>query len=340
MIGIAIGIGDFSDTTLKRLTQLGVDCLDFAAPADMPGVQEQGYPDLDALVKITSRIRSFGLEVNRCSLPSVTELFLTDQDGGEREVERAVQALRVYAEAGFPIIRPVLMGDQFNHLARFTESVHRGGYKTRGLSMNQPAGHDFTDEKAERFSWWPRVMGTEHPSHEQLTDWWDHFCRLYERLVSEAQACGVKLAMHPSDIPLPDTPFGTLGYHRIIDAFPDRCVGYLYCCGTRAEAGGLPLVLDEIHNYGRKGRIFMVHLRNPRGNFATTGAFEESLLDDGDGDMFKILKALKTVGFDGCVNPDHYYPLEGDSEAGKEQALSYAVGYIKGLLAALDAEVA
>ena len=25
----------------------------------------------------------------------------------------------------------------------------------------------------------------------------------------------------------------------------------------------MPLVLDEIHNYGRKGRIFMVHLRNP-----------------------------------------------------------------------------
>ena len=337
MMRIAVGVGDLSDMTLKRLAQVGVDCVDVYVAADVPGVREQGYPDLDALLKITTRIRSWGLGVNRCSLPAVTERFLTDQEGGEEEVERAVQALRVYAEAGFPIIRPVLMGDQFNHLARFTESVHRGGYKTRGLSMNQPAGYDFSDEKAQKHLWWPQVMGTQHPSQEQLADWWTHFCRFYERLVPEAEACGVRLAMHPSDIPLPDTPFGTLGYHRIIDAFPNSCVGYLYCCGTRAEAGGLPLVLNEIHNYGRKGRIFMIHLRNPRGSFPTTGAFEESLLDDGDGDMFTILKALKAVGFDGCVNPDHFYPLEGDSEAA-EQGLSYAVGYIKGLLAALDVE--
>ena len=179
-------------------------------------------------------------------------------------------------------------------------------------------------------------MGCEHPSQEQLEDWWAHFCRLYERLVPEAEERGVKLAMHPSDIPLPDTPFGGLGFHRIIDAFPDSCVGYLYCCGTRAEAGGMPLVLDEIHNYGRKGRIFMVHLRNPRGTFGIDGAFEESLLDDGGGDMFTILRALRDAGFDGCVNPDHYYPLEGDSESEKGRSLSYAVGYIKGLIAALD----
>jgi mannonate dehydratase len=333
---IAVGGGDLTDRTLKRLTQLGVDCVDVAVAETTPGMAENGSPDLDELLKITKRIKSWGLGLNRCSLPAVTERFLTDQEGGEEEVERAVEALRVYAEAGFPIIRPVLMGDQFNHLAKFTESVHRGGYKTRGLSMTQPAGHDLTDEKAFRFSWWPRVMGTEHPSPEQLADWWAHFCRLYERLVPEAEERGVKLAMHPSDIPLPDTPFGSLGYHRIIDAFPSRSVGYLYCCGTRAEAGGMPLLLDEIHNYGRKGRIFMVHLRNPRGTFPITGAFEEALLDDGYGDMFTILKALEDVGFDGCVNPDHYYPIEGDSATDKEQSLAYAVGHLKGLLAALD----
>ena len=51
----------------------------------------------------------------------------------------------------------------------------------------------------------------------------------------------IKLAMHPSDAPFPDTPLGSLGYHRVIDAFPSKQVGYLYCCGTRAQAGGSPL---------------------------------------------------------------------------------------------------
>ena len=126
-----------------------------------------------------------------------------------------------------------------------------------------------------------------------------------------AEEYDIKLAIHPSDIPLPDTPFGTLGFHRVIDAFPSPNVGYLYCCGTRAEAGGLPLVLDEIQNYGRKGRIFMVHFRNVRGSLATAGGYEETLLDDGDMNMFKIVRALKEVGFDGCLNPDHIFPIEG-----------------------------
>ena len=151
-----------------------------------------------------------------------------------------------------------------------------------------------------------------------------------------AEEYDIKLAIHPSDIPLPDTPFGTLGFHRVIDAFPSPNVGYLYCCGTRAEAGGLPLVLDEIQNYGRKGRIFMVHFRNVRGSLATAGGYEETLLDDGDMNMFKIVQALEEVGFDGCLNPDHIFPLEGDgSDAGG--ALAYSVGYIKALSAALAA---
>ena len=63
MIGIAVGTTDFSDTTLKRLTQLGVDCIDAHFDDDVPGVREQGYPDLDALLKITSKVRSWGLEL-------------------------------------------------------------------------------------------------------------------------------------------------------------------------------------------------------------------------------------------------------------------------------------
>jgi len=52
--------------------------------------------------------------------------------------------------------------------------------------------------------------------------------------------------------------------------------------------------------------------------------------------MFKILLELHKVGFDGCINPDHIFSLEADGpDSG--QALSYAVGYIKALLAALAA---
>jgi mannonate dehydratase len=52
--------------------------------------------------------------------------------------------------------------------------------------------------------------------------------------------------------------------------------------------------------------------------------------------MFKVLLELQKVGFDGCVNPDHIPPIEGDSE-GPSHGLAYSIGYIRALLAAIAA---
>ncbi|NKB66258.1 MAG: TIM barrel protein [Candidatus Latescibacteria bacterium] len=316
MFKISVWHGDMSDEYLKLVTQLGADCLDFGGGDYFPGVKEQGYPDLDELLKMKKRIRSWGLDINRVTLPDMTEKFMRGQEGGEEEVENSAKALQVFAAAGVPIARQRLAGDTFPWRGRSFRAPHRGGYMSRAESHAQAS-----DDK-----------GT--PPSEELEQWWERFCQLYQRLVPIAEEGDIKLAVHPSDTPYPDTPLGSLGFHRVTDAFPSSQVGYLYCCGTRAEAGGGPLVLDEVHNYGRKGRIFMVHLRNVRGSLATAGGFDEVLLDDGDMNMFKILVELKRVGFSGCLNPDHIPPLEGDSPRA-HQGLAYSVGYMKALFAAL-----
>lgn len=308
---ISVWDGGLSDSYLRQVTQLGADYIDFGRCESFPGVEEQGYPDLDDLMKIRKRIRSWGLDINRVTLPDISNKFLKGLPDGHKELENTCNALKVFAEAGIPIARQRFAGDTFQYLMTPYQSVHRGGYKSRAesraMTKNPP----------------------ETPSYEELEDWWKGFCEVYSALVPIAEEYDIKLAMHPSDTPNPDTPFGALGYHRIIDAFPSRNVGYLYCIGTRAEAGGTSLVLDEINNYGRKGRLFTIHFRNVRGSLATAGAYEETLLDDGDMNMFRILLELHKVGFDGCLNPDHIQALEGDV------GLAYSVGYIKALLAAL-----
>ena len=316
MIRISVWHGDLSDAYLRLVTQLGADAVDFGGGGYFPGVAEQGYPDLDELLKIRKKLSSYGLQFNRVTLPDLTEKFMQGQEGAEQELENSCQALRVFAEAGVPIARQRLAGDVFPWMQQRTRAPHRGGYLSRAES---------TPLAADR---------SGSPAQEELDFWWERFCAVYARLVPIAEDTGVKLAIHPSDTPNPDTPLGGLGYHRVIDAFPSRSVGYLYCCGTRAAAGGSPLILDEIHNYGRKGRLFTVHFRNVRGSLATANGFEEVLLDDGDINMFKILRELHQVGFDGCVNPDHIPALEGDGP-GVHQGLAYSVGYIKAMLAAL-----
>ena len=310
---ISVWDGGLSETYLKQVTQLGADCIDFGNDGSFPGVKEQGYPDLDELLKMRKLIRSYGLDINRVTLPNITEKFMKGQPEGEIELENTCNALKVFAEAGVPIARQRFWGDTFDFLMTRYSAIHRGGYTSRGESRAATQSPPAT------------------PTMEELDEWRKRFCEVYGALVPIADEQDIKLAIHPSDVPNPDTPLGSLGFHRVIDAFPSRNVGYLYCCGTRAEAGGSVIVLDEINNYGRKGRIFMVHLRNVRGSLATAGAFEETLLDDGDMNMFKIVRELQKIGFDGCINADHIPRLEDNV------GLAYSVGYIKALFAALAA---
>ena len=342
MIRLSYGQGDMSESYLRRICQLGVDCVNLGV---VPAAEGRLSPDLQEVVKTRRTIRSWGLDTNGAQLPDITTSFMGGEEGSDSELERAAEYVKAYAEAGIHLVFVRFQGNNFNHLLTFYDSVHRGGYRGSGKSLwltgEKPGPIDPEMVKRARMDYWPHFAYGEPPAKAELDKWWARFCEAMERLVPVAEECETRIAIHPTDIPLPDTLFGTLGYHRIIDAFPSRNVGYHYCCGTRAEAGGLPLVLEEIHNYGRKGRIFFVHFRNVRGSLPTARAYEEVHLDDGDMNMFKILLELKKVGYDGCINPDHIFPLEGDPPEAQtanfhcHQGLAYSVGYMKGLLAAL-----
>lgn len=321
---------NLTEDDLQQLCQLGVDCIDFGNGLDFPGVKEQGFPDLDELLVMKKRIRSWGMDINRVTLPNISQSYMLNKEGSELELENSITAVKVFAEAGIDIVRQRFEGDTFPTKTKDYKAIQRGGAIARGESLGL---------NKELFN---------SPTLEELEFWWARFKTAYSELVKSTQDLNVKLAMHPSDTPNHDTPFGGLGFHRIIDEFPNKNVGYVYCVGTRATEGGSSLVLDEINHYGRKDRIFLVHFRNVRGSLPTAGAFEEALLDDGDMNMFKVLLELRKVGYEGCINPDHVPSLLGDNpDLDKNWANSnigwsygsmgfaHSIGYIKALLAAL-----
>lgn len=316
MIRVSVWYHGLDERYLRLVTQLGAEAVDFGAGNAFPGVREQGYPDLDGVLAIKRALQAWGLEINRVTLADIPADFMAGETDDDVCIENACRAVAVFGEAGVPIARLRVGGDAMPHRTRMHMAVHRGGYRAR----------------AEYRHW----AQPELRSPEEVEAWWGRFCRVFERLVPAAEDAGVKLAIHPSDTPYAGKAFDSLGFHRVIDAFPSRTVGFLYCIGTRAEAGGSALVLDEINTFGRKGRIFTVHFRNVRGSLATASGFEEVLLDDGDMNMATVLRALQRVGFDGCVNPDHVPTLEGD-QGDISLGLAYSVGYIKALLAALSA---
>jgi mannonate dehydratase len=310
---ISVWNRSLSDSYLTLVTQLGADCIDFSSEYDFPGVRETGRPDADGVLAIKRKVESCGLRINRVTLPEIPPEFM---DGSNDDaIDRSVASLEIFARAGVPIASQRFSGAAFRGFTSRRQAAHRGGYLSRAESL---VGGD----------------ASSRPTTEALAVWWERFLTVFDRLAPVARDAGIRITAHPSDSPVPDAPISGQGLSRLFDAFPGPELGCIYCCGTRAEAGGSPLVLDEIGAFGRRGKIFMVHFRNVRGSFATSGGFEEVLLDDGDMNMLQVLEALDRVGFSGCLNPDHYPLLEGDA-GDVSHALAYSVGYLKALLLAI-----
>lgn len=163
-----------------------------------------------------------------------------------------------------------------------------------------------------------------------------------KKVIPVAEACGVKMAIHPDDPPYP-----IFGLPRIItcEANLDRvlklidspanclclCTGSLGCAKSND-------VVAMVRKYSAMGRIAFMHIRNVK--ILEDGSFEERahLSSCGSLDMYEIVKALVETGFDGYVRPDHGRMIWG--ETGKpgyglyDRALGAA--YINGLFEACE----
>ena len=92
-------------------------------------------------------------------------------------------------------------------------------------------------------------------------------------------------------------------------------------------------VLETIHYFGSRGKIFKIHFRNVN---APLPHFVETFVDDGYMDMYKVMRALREVNFNGAMIPDHIPEMIGGSRAGT----AYSIAYMKALLKRANEEFA
>jgi mannonate dehydratase len=170
-------------------------------------------------------------------------------------------------------------------------------------------------------------------------DLWANYEVLVRRIMPVAEAHGLKMALHPDDPPL--SPIAgaaqlfcsVAAFQRALDLVPSPSSGLLFCQGCYAEMLG-DGVYDAIRHFGRQGKIFYVHFRNVIGRVPQ---FREAYPDEGDIDMLKAMRVYKEVGFDGAMIPDHLPKMPGDG-ANSERAAAQAIGFMKGLMLAVDGE--
>ncbi|MEQ1827591.1 MAG: mannonate dehydratase [Pirellula sp.] len=183
-----------------------------------------------------------------------------------------------------------------------------------------------------------------NPAHEEMArrttpeQLWGYLQQMLDELLPVAEKCGVVMAMHPDDPPLPSLlgkpriMHSVASFQRLMKLFPSPNSGICFCQGTFATMG--VDILDTIRTFG--SNIRYVHFRDVRG---TAESFVETFHDNGQTDMAAAMRALQEIGFDGPIRPDHVPQFVGeDGEPGYTMlGRLFAYGYIRGLMHATTA---
>ena len=250
--------------------------------------------------------------------------------GRDAKVEQYKQHLRALGRAGIPYTTYAHMA---NGIWSTTPELTRGGARARAFDLAQ----------AEYGHW----HGTQYfmpLSHERAysqDEIWENFASFITEVAPVAEEAGVKIGIHPDDPPgvdlagVPRCIFGNFeGYKRALEIADSPNVGVCFCVGCWLEGGELmgKGVLESIRFFAEQGKLFKVHFRNVN---APLPHFVETFVDDGYMDMYKVMRELRAVNFNGVTIADHIPAMVG----GPRVSTAYTIGYMKALLQRANEEI-
>jgi mannonate dehydratase len=255
---------------------------------------------------------------------------LLDGPKREEQLEQVLDSIRLLGQAGVPCL-----GYNFSLAGVWGWTkmpVGRGGakalvYDESKIDKQTPMPNGMV---------WNMVYDPDAPPGNVPRVESDELWQRYEYFVKEimpvAEENGVTMALHPDDPPadmlrntarLVNQPSK---YQRVIDMSPSKANALEFCLGSLQEMreGN---VLESIKHYGKQGKIAYVHFRNVRGKVPL---YQEVFVDEGDLDMLGAIRALRDVGYDGVIIPDH--TPEMSCNAPWHAGMAYALGYMKAAL--------
>ncbi len=324
---IALALGT-SEREMRFARQLGLRHVVSALPAN-----PKGYLELEELRERRDRFAEYGLSfdvIENLPTPHYYKAMF-GLPGRDEQIEHVCTTIRNMGKVGIGVLQYqwMLLGGLRTEYC----PVGRGGARVSRFDW----------EVAKRspiaaLDWRPGPDGLIHTPDRELSaeQVWDNLTYFLEGIVPVAEEAGVKVAAHPDDAPIPSF-MGVAriltsleGLQRLIDAVPSPANGLGFCQGTVASMAGVDMI-EAIHQFGRQGKIFFAHFRNPRGQVPV---FEEVFPDEGDSDMQAAVCAYREVGFDGVIRVDHAPAMVDDTHG--ERTFGYQVGYFRGLVDAVE----
>jgi mannonate dehydratase len=314
---------DPTDDQLQFLKQVGAEYVSVGAPPELRTA--------DGFLQIKQRYQDAGITVwniGNTSVHNMPEVTL-NLPGRDQKIEEYKEYLRNLGKAAI----------------HYTTYAHMGnGIWSSGRStVRSASAREFDQNSPDARGNWDGKVFQGPLSHGRVyspDEIWDNYTHFIKQVAPVAEEAGVRIGIHPDDPPVPvlaGVPrciFGNFaGYERAMQIANSPNVGICLCCGTWLEGGKQLTGKDpeEMIRFFGSDKIWKIHFRNVS---APLPHFVETFMDDGYYDMWKIMKALRDVKFDGIVILDHSPSMVG----GNYTQTAYGFAYMKALLNRANAD--
>ena len=314
-----------TDDELLFLKQIGVEYVSVGSTPDLRTAE--------GFLQIKKRYADAGITVwniGNTDVHNMPEVTL-NLPGRDQKIEDYKNYLRNLGKAGIS----------------YTTYAHMGnGIWSSGRSdVRGASAREFDMASPHKEGWWISQTFHEPLSHGRVftpEEIWENYTYFIKQVAPVAEEQGVRIGIHPDDPPapvlagVPRCIFSNFeGYKRAMEIANSPNVGICLCCGTWLEGGRKLTGKDpeEMIRYFGAEKIWKIHFRNVS---APLPHFVETFMDNGYYDMWKIMKALHDVSFDGIVILDHSPIMIGETYS----QTAYGVAYMKALLNRAKAESA
>jgi len=327
--------GGTGKENLEYLARHGVFNIDGGSPKIIEGV---GW-DLEDSMAMKESCEKYGIRLDAYHLPlssagidrlDTPNIMLGKSPERDREIEMIQQMISVAGKTG---VRTLNYNTIILEILRTGRTID----PTRGNASYSTWNYEEALKKGMDKE--PVTGG-----RADIDEIYERITYLLDRIIPAAEEYNVRLANHIADPPTPvgyrgitrwNSPDVFAGIKRFAQLYDSPAHGFNLCLGSVAEGLKDPKteILPIIDWVGDRKQIFNIHLRNIKGGWNN---FKEVYPDNGDMDFAQIIRALKDVGYDGMVMPDHI-PQHDDPASGL-QGHAFAFGYIKALIDVIGSE--
>ena len=307
-----------AEPTFSRMPAEGKDtpkiCLGFWGPVDEPGMRRVKQIGVDYVLTggpkipwsegdVRARIAQFKAgSLSLCNMMiSGFDDVIWGRPGADAQIADVITSIRAAGKAGLPVV-------EYNFYAhRLTE-----GYKEE----TGRAGAGYTAYDYGRSKTLPPKDGVgTHTRADQL----ERARRFLKAVVPEAEKANVRLALHPNDPPVPlsrgsEQLMATVEHWKeYLSLVESPFNGMTFDCGVTREMGEDPVAVARW--LGERDRINHVHFRNVvvRKPYVD---YTEVFLDDGQVDLFGVMRELVRQKYRRAIYPEHPRALDVDRERG------------------------